>query len=1260
MSNDTDGLGQAIAVIGMAGRFPGAANLDAYWQTIVEGRDNITRNEDLRATIPTGPHAPDARLHIAARGVLAGVEQFDPGFFDFSPAEAAHVDPQHRLWLELAYEALEQSGYAHDRHKQVISVFAGSFLSSYLHGHLLPTRSALEEFLRLHSAHSFALMVQNDPAFLPSRSAYKLGLRGPAINVQAGCSTSLVAITLAVQNLMSFESDIALAGGVCIALPQNCGYYYQEGAITSRDGYCRPYDAKASGTVFGSGGGAVVLKRLAEAERDGDPIFAVLRGAALNNDGHSKVSYLAPSVTGQAEVITAALGLAEVEPDTIGYVEGHGTATAMGDPIEVEALTRAFRRQTDKKGFCCLGSAKGNVGHLDAAAGVAGFIRAVLALRHRVLPPTAHFFSPNPDMRLSDSPFFVLSEARDWPGGLQHRRAGVSSFGIGGTNAHVVLEEYSAQRNAAAVKDSPVTLHLSTKGAASLDMATANLLAYLEKRHAESPDAIHLPSIDATLTQRRQTYPQRRTIFVQSTEDALLALKSPGRWDTGTALPAHPKIFFAFPGQGSLRIEILSDLCSQDWRFGNMLDELARPASRLLDFDVAAFCRSAAGLAEIVQNDNAKTQVILFCVSVALARCLMDRGIKPDAYFGHSLGEWPAAHLSGQLSLEDALSAVFHRGRLMTATGRGAALSIKLPERELAPLLPDGASLACVNGASLCLVSGRPEAIDDLARALGKAGISYRPVPIDVAVHSPIMDPAVAPFAEVLSRLAWSSPKEPMLSSVTGGWLPSDAEANRRYFSEQLRTQVRFDRLLSTLAQEPTCLVIEVGIGNTITSLVSAGLADRTRFRAIPLIPAGKSGVESAYALDRVAGRLWANGLGQPHGTASQEVPAVPDLPPYPFDRRRCWIDPPAASTDHRVDNSTAAADATRPTDAADQITALVAEMSGLSAEVLDRDKVLSEMGFESLFLVELAERLSSEMSVSVDYARLSECNSIARLARYVEEQQAELSPTANRLSPAPAEQPCRSEEFRGLITLRKGDGRLPLLFIHGDQANDMLPRYLPEGQALYGYVHQGSNGEPIRMRSVETLAARCLAEWMAAYGDAPCVLAGHSYGGQVAYHLAYLLRQRGVKVSHLYLIDTLHPRVFRHLYGFGPKWCLTIARIAWNRTKDLAEIGRAEAYLRRGERVPAELRSRYIVSSYELGLLQYFPPRLDIETTLFAASTNRSDLPLNGYRPQDVPRLREVQIDGDHLGIVRDDAAFNPIAEIICTGLKRLRDAQP
>jgi acyl transferase domain-containing protein/thioesterase domain-containing protein len=1136
MSQKRESRGQDVAVIGMAGRFPGAPDLDAYWRVIEEGRDTITRGTDLSAAIPSGPAVPAPENFVAARGVLAAVEDFDASFWGYTPREAATLDPQHRLWLELAHDALESAGYARAGHNQVISVFAGSFMSSYLHGHLIPTRAALEEFLRLQGTPSFALMVQNDPAFLPSRSAYKLNLRGPAINVQTGCSTSLVAIAQAAQSLLSYESDIALAGGVCIALPQNSGYFYQEGAITARDGYCRPYDAKACGTVFGSGGGAVALKRLADAERDGDPIHAVIRGAALNNDGVGKVSFTAPSVAGQAEVITLAQTLAEVEPDTIGYVEGHGTATPMGDPIEVEALTQAFRRKAKDQEFCCLGSVKGNVGHLDAAAGVAGFIRAVLALRRQVLPPTAHFESPNPNLRLSGSPFFVLSSARPWASASHPRRAGVSSFGIGGTNAHVVLEEYLASPDCPEPSPSangPIELRLSTKDPAALEQATKRLAEHL----AQAPEA-SLASIAKTLRFRREQHPNRRSVLASDRADAVAALTSPERWDTGKAVSARPKLVFAFPGQGSLRLDALARLVEGDKHFARHLAELAKPASDLLAFDVLTFCQRPDAFPEALATDNARAQTVLYCVSVALARCLGDMGIRPDIVLGHSVGEWPAAYASGQVTVEDGLVAVFHRGRLMSTAGKGAALSVKATEEQLGPLLIEGVALACVNGLSLCLVSGRPEAIDAMTEVLRAAKLRHARLPIDVAVHSPLMDPAVAPFAEILATLPWHKPSRPMLSSVTGAYFPSDVAENRQYFSRQLRAQVRFDRTIATLTAEPALLVVEVGVANTITALLTAGFSDSSRHRAITLLPVGQN-ADMGRGLRRVPGLLWAQGLGDVAEPGPPHFRAAMELPTYPFQRKRCWIDPPRPSdgkTDGKtvdVRPETTDATETQPRTVASRIANLISTVSGIPASTVDPSRSYIELGFDSLLLMQLEVVVQKEFGVKVTWRQLLEDHSTpAKLEAFVRTANPKLErvvadPSPQAAATLAASTP-ESTSIQGLTILREAGPRR--LFLSYDGEGHVLQylklaRCMPQEFSLYGLSPLRLPSIPQAHTTVEDMASHCVSIIRKKQPTGPYLFGGLCAGGVIAFEIARRMEAAGEKVDWVVLFDTINPQ---------------------------------------------------------------------------------------------------------------------------------------
>ncbi len=1257
-----------IAIIGMAGRFPGAEDLDAFWRVISEGRDTISRFEADDGAEGSGLDGPrDGERYVRARGVLQGIEDFDAEFFEVNPVEAAQLDPQHRVFLEVAWEALEAAGYAHDRHQQMVSVYAGSFPNTYLHHNLLPDRAAVEEFVRMRRAQSFGLLVQNDPAFLPSRTAYKLNLRGPAINVQTACSTSLVAVALAVQGLSSYETDMAIAGGVCIATPQRTGYFFQEGAIQSRDGTCRPYDAGACGTVFGNGAGVVVLKRFADARRDRDPVLAVIRGVAVNNDGHDKVSYFAPSVRGQAEVIATAHALAGVDPSTIGYVEGHGTATPMGDPIEVEALKLAFRQATRKES-CCLGSVKGNIGHLDAAAGVAGLMRAVLALRHRRLPATAHFERPNPELRLEDSPFFVSSVTGPWPEGPHPRRAGVSSFGIGGTNAHVVVEEAPVDREGACDLQAPerTTLLLSARSRAALDAYTGRVAGWVDAQcgggHAPRP----LTEVACALQQRRKLFAHRRAIRVSSWADARSALRDPERWDTGTAVEGQPRLVMSLPGQGSLHAGAMARLLAEEPGLRGQFEPLARAASDLARFDLLGWAIDSSADAEPLRRDNAKAQLAVFCVGVALARWLEARGVRADAFVGHSLGEWVGAHVAGVLTVEDALWAVHRRGQLMQETGPGAALVVRLSERDATPYSQDGVAVACINGPQLCLLSGHPSAIERCAARLAADGVVSRVVPIDVAVHSPLMDPVVESLRESLRRdlpaRRWHAPDRPLLSSVTGKWMLGEQATSPEYWAAQPRSPVRFDAAVTTLLEEPCCVVLEVGMGDSLTTLVKARLRDPKRQRALSLLggPRDVGGSFAPERLQRAMNELWACGVDVDLLGDLDPGREAPVLPTYPFQRQRYWKDAPATC---RATRQPPAADAKRPATSAgaaagggdlrDQIADVIHDMSGIAREGLDPSLPFSSLGLDSLFLVQLAEVLAARFALTIGFAQLAQFNTIDKLSAALRER------TAHARDDPPASSPSTDAErgFRGLFPLRSGDGRLPMLLIHGDLGNDLLPPCLPAEQSIYGYAHQGADGERIRFRSVESLARRCYSEWIAAEKGVPCIIVGHSFGGLVAHHVAYLLRRGGLPVELLVLLDTKHPRCFENPFPLGARWMCRSVRHAIDSAGFLRRVARAELALMRGAgKVPIADRSSYVVGMYELAVRRHAPPFLDVDTLLVRAADSDLGVASNGWHASEFRGLEVEVVTGDHLSIIRDREAFRPIADSIARRVKYLR----
>jgi acyl transferase domain-containing protein len=887
---------EGIAIVGIAARFPGAKNAGELWRNLRAGVESISSftAEELAAAGVDPALLADPR-YVRAKGALDDADLFDAAFFGFTPREAEAMDPQHRVFLECAWEALEDAACDPQRCAGRIGVWAGSGASSYLISNLLPNQERLEGFGGLQ------VMLLNDRDFLATRASYELDLHGPSVAVQSACSTSLVAAHMAGQSLLAGECDLALAGGVSISVPLRTGYLYQEGSVVSPDGHCRAFDAAAAGAVEGNGCGIVVLKRLADALADGDRIWAVLRGSAMNNDGADKVGFTAPGVEGQAEVISEALMMAGVEPATIGYVEAHGSGTPLGDPIEMAALTQAFRTAgAAGTGFCAVGSIKTNFGHCNTAAGVAGLIKAALALAHRVLPPSLCFESPNPQIDFAGSPFFVCTAAQPWETDGP-RRAGVSSFGLGGTNVHAVLEEAPAAEPGDPPSRSAQLLVLSARTPAALDAAAARLADHLEAR----PD-VELADVAWTLQVGRKGFEHRRIAVARDRESAVAALR-------GVPLSGQPvgsrQVVFLFPGLGDQRVDMARELYETEPRFREVVDDCADRLEPRLGADLREVLfspgdRSPAAptgpdLRAMLRRGPSATsrldqtlyaQPVCFVVELALGRLLLDWGIEPRAMIGYSLGEYVAACLSGALALDNALELVARRAKLIQDLPGGAMLAVPLGEGEVRPLLGEGLSLSATNGPHFSVVGGPAEAVEALDRRLAERGVSCLRLRTTHAFHSAMMEPAVAPFAEIARGVRMGEPRIPFVSNVTGAWITADDLADPGYWARHMRNPVRFAEGIGELLREPGRIFLEVGPGATLGTLVKqhpAATADRI---AIPTL---REGADLDGVLEAV-GRLWIAGVevDWPRFHNGERRLRVP-LPTYPFQRRRYWIDPP-------------------------------------------------------------------------------------------------------------------------------------------------------------------------------------------------------------------------------------------------------------------------------------------------------------------------------------------------------------------------------
>ncbi|GFE67451.1 type I polyketide synthase [Chroococcus sp. FPU101] len=857
---------EPIAIIGMAGKFPGARNIEEFWQNLRKGEIGIQFIEDNESDNPN---------YVKAYSSFEDIDHFDAAFFGYSPREAEIIDPQHRVFLECAWQALENAGYDSDRYSGTIGVYAGAALNSYLIN--LHSQPHLRE-----NIDNVQVVVSNVMGLMPTRVSYKLNLTGPSCGIQTGCSTSLVAVHLACQSLLNRECDTALAGGITISSFGKTGYLYQEEGIASPDGYCRAFDADAQGTVFGNGVGVVVLKRLSVALASRDTIYAVIKGSAINNDGSEKVGLTAPSVTGQAAVIESALNKAGISPETIKYIETHGTGTALGDPIEIAALNKAFGKYTNKKGFCALASVKTNIGHLDAAAGIVGLIKTVLCLKHQQIPPSLNFTRPNPKIDFQNSPFYVNTQLKEWSKNGIPRRAGVSSFGMGGTNAHVILEEAPDLTNVQNLHSQQqrnyYLLMLSAKTQTALETATLNLTHYLQQ-HLE----LNLADVAYTLQMGRRTFDYRRMVVCQNA-DALLSSDSLTQYQQSS-----PKsVAFLFSGQGSQYINMGRDLYETEPIFRESVDSCCEKLKSYLNYDLREVLYSNLGSVTKPLQETADVQPALFVIEYALAHLWMSWGIQPTAMIGHSIGEYVAACLSGVFSLEDALKLVAIRGQLMQQCTSGAMLSVSLSTEKIKPLLTQDLVIGASNAPELCVISGTIAAINDLENQLIEQNIPCRRLHTSHAFHSPMMEPIIAKFTEEVRKISLKSPEISLISNVTGTWMTAEQATNPSYWGQHLRQTVRFAEGIAKLLESKP-IFLEIGPGRTLTTFALRTQPEVTAITSLRHPQETTSDV--AFILNSL-GKLWLSGVeidwtGFYTHQQRQRIP----LPTYPFERQRYWIE---------------------------------------------------------------------------------------------------------------------------------------------------------------------------------------------------------------------------------------------------------------------------------------------------------------------------------------------------------------------------------
>lgn len=971
-----------VVVIGIAARVPGAASLDEFWTNLCAGEESLTRftDEELLSAGVTPEELRDPRL-VRVRPILADVADFDTKFFGYAPSEARSIDPQQRLFLECAWEAVESAGYDLQRYDGSVGVFGGSAGSTYYRAVLSTDYGNLNgtEYLQT------ALATEND--FLAPRVSYKLNLRGPSISLGTGCSTSLVAIHLAVQSVLTGESDMALAGGASITFPQTAGYVATESGAISTSGRCRAFDASADGTLVGDGIGIVLLKRASNAVADGDSILGIIRGTAVNNDGGNKAGFAAPSISGQVEVITEALAVAEVPAQTVDYVETHGTGTPLGDPIEIAALHKAFREAGDTRTQACrLGTLKPNIGHTGPASGVLALIKVLLAFQHRMYPPAANFTAPNPQIEFSKSPFYVGTRLRRWnaPGG-KPRRAGVSSYSMGGTNAHAVLQEPPRAELPPKSQEGAHLLVLSARTAPALEAARKNLAHHLA-RHPEQD----LAAVAATLRLGRRAFSHRFAAVCADRPEALQVLEGTGHapFRTGTAADKPRPVVFLFPGQGSQFSGMGEQLYTTSSMYRRHIDECATLFEPLIGVDLRTMlCAEGDEATDAALMQTRLTQPALFTVGYALSQLLGAWGVQPVAMLGHSIGELVAACAAGVFTIEEAVQLAARRGDLIQQCPSGAMAAVGGSLEVVSALLPEGVSVAAVNGPEQIVVAGREEGIEALLSAGANVGVRCTRLPVNRGFHSALVDPAVSSFSAAVARMRLQQPQVPFISNVTGTWITGAQATEPEYWGRQLRETVQFARGLTTLCAEyPDALLVEVGPGHTLRGIVAAN----TPASEVVSMLGDRTGDSATVAL-AAAGRLWAGGaeLAWQHFGASR--PRVP-LPTYPFERERLWMSPPRSVLDKPVQAPIAPAvqvplvTASTQTDVPDAAVVEQIWCEALGVPSVEPDDNFFDLGGDSLIAARVVTAIGERCHIKVSVAELwDQGATLADLAELVE-----------------------------------------------------------------------------------------------------------------------------------------------------------------------------------------------------------------------------------------------------------------------------------
>lgn len=1016
-----------IAIIGMSGRFPKAENINQFWDNLISGKDCVESfSSDSLKAAGVSETVLNNKNFIPRGGRISDAEMFDASFFGYNPREASLIDPQHRIFLECGWEAIEDSGYDVSRLNCSVGVFASCGMNHYLIHNILTNPS-----VALNS-NEIQLILGNDKDFLTTRLSYKLNLRGPSYDIQTACSSSLVAVHVACQNLLTYQCDMALTGGVFLQIPWWNGYLLTDGDIRSSDGVCRPFDKNANGTVFGEGAAVVVLKRLQEAVADHDHIYAVIRGSAVNNDGANKAGFTAPSVEGQSEVIIQALQSAGVNAEDISYIETHGTGTLIGDPIEVAALSKAFKHFTEKTNFCALGAVKASIGHLDAAAGVAGLIKTALALHHKKIPPVINFSAPNPLLKLEETPFFINDKLRNWETQPSKKRyAGVSSLGVGGTNAHIILEQAPEH----VIGTSSRSVHfmpLSAKSTDSLKRASVNLSSFLS--HHQN---ISSADVAMTLQQGRQHFSHRSYIIVDTCDNKFAMLNNHSEPVDLQNTPNSHKIVFMFSGQGSQYINMGRDLYLAEHSFREAFDSCSDIVNNFINQDLTSLLYHSTEISNVSDylKQTGITQPLLFSFEYALIKLWENYGVTPQAMIGHSIGEYVAACRAGVFSLEDALFLVCQRGKIMQQQPPGGMLSVNLSQAELSSHLFSGIEISVINAPSLCVVSGTQEQLEKLSKKFTDLNIEHRQVNTSHAFHSYLMQDAVNEFTPLLSNISQSKPSLPFISNVSGTYFDDSDLFDQTYWGKHLRQTVKFHDGIAKLLDDGYLIFLEVGPGNTLTSFVNSCFASwkavhhdhDVNILLLTSIRHFRQKQNDSVHFFNSMGKLWQHGIDVDFSSFYQgETRYRVSLPSYPFEKKKYWINPvskidicigaqinPNQSHSSKAKNSLKKSsflkqDENQSYDLGEVISSIWKDLLGLNT--VELDKSFFESGGDSIWASQLISRIRDKTNIDVPLSIIYKAPSLNQLIEEIRK----LNPVSS--SGSSRNGPRRTEQESGLL----------------------------------------------------------------------------------------------------------------------------------------------------------------------------------------------------------------------------------------------------